>query len=270
MSPEGSLANASARLSASVTESLVLWLFTSELCRPPHHTRPWQPGPACRQRAPGGTAKCHLHLAKRSLKGLWQRIFIIWFCPLCGTDRCVSPAEGQAGPLPSTAAPSGAPFLSHQRPRPVRTANKEKLNQAELLLNPGCKHLGFAEEKHGSCHWPSNRFARPRNKPYRSFLHHWNKRQILPSGKAHIAMEQMLEDIWHPHKGGCVYTKGTFFCTLLQPGCRLLAPSWLPSAVTTAEGTGLLSSRGHWLMPGWPWHTFLRWSGSQKHIRKKV
>lgn len=54
---------------------------------------------------------------------------------------------------------------------------------------------------------PQNRFARPRNKPYRSFLHHWNKRQILPSGNALTSVKQ-TGDMCHPPEEVCVGVKG--------------------------------------------------------------
>lgn len=76
---------------------------------------------------------------------------------------------------------------AHQNSKSGETTSKQ--SSCFLIL---AADSGFPKEKHGSCQWPSNRFARPRNKPCGSFLHHWNKRRILPSGKAHIAVKQII------------------------------------------------------------------------------
>lgn len=209
MSPEGSLANVFIRLSASVTEYLVLRLFTSELHRPPTpqaslaarpgvphlregHRR--QPVPGFCQKVAEGTVTKKIH--NLIFPVVWNRQRCVTGC---GTASLWPPNSAWTSAVRSSSLWSPVPVTpettAHQNSKCRETKSKQSFY---LILAANIRDL------HGSCHRPSDRFARPRNKPYRPFLHHWNKRRILPSGKVHIAMKEILEDIWHPYEEGCV------------------------------------------------------------------
>ena len=250
MSPEGSLANAFIRLSVSITQCLVLCLFPSAL----GHPRPWEPSPAFPTR--GAQPPCSGTPAERPSatsvlpKGCWgtmtKKMHSLFFPIVWNrqrSHRLLWDGLPMTSRLACTSASAAAPAGSLRwQPVPITLESPDLLfwwavatkSKAELLLlNPACKGLGFPKEKHGSCHWPSDRFARPRNKPYGSLLHHWKKRQLLPSGKAHTATKQ---DIWHPHGETCRYKGREPLLSALLSGHWDRLPGAILAALTPQGG----------------------------------
>lgn len=120
---------------------------------------------------------------------------------------------------------------------------------------------------------PQNRFARPRNKPERSFLHHWNKRQIRPSGNALTAVKQTGGHVTATRGGVCgCEGRAQLFSTLCCPETSWLCPL-MPQHWALQTGTGLHCSTGWELVrialkcfPKGIWETVMSGSGCKSGL----